>query len=323
MSSANVTNPTKGFTWASVASGRKNQTQAELEANRTKEREEAIYNGRKFLEEQQQRLKQREIANRLVKQQQNQEIEREKSKRAVILAEQEKAREECNKRENGWWVGVKTRQVVDVAQTNTGGWTCYRRLDVPKNVNERAMDFIEQMLVNYPEVTTTCKTVGEFKQVFMDAYIGYALGHYLLPAEISTVTTRAEQYAAFQRWVASEEAEYKKASASFRRNQSGFEPTPPWVRNKKWVFGKNVNFENCLWAMNTLSKTFEMEEPIGAPHTGFVQITGNPHVDSSRLTWLNSDLGNYKGIPHTPKPVCRQKQAILDKESQEAWDDFD
>ena len=319
MSSANVTNPTKGFTWASVASGRKNQTQAELEAKRTKEREEAIENGRQLLEEQKQQV----LLNRLASEKRAQEYKQLQQERAVILAEQEKAREECNKRENGCWAPLKTREVVDDAQTTTRGWTCYRTLDVPKNVNQRAMAFIEQMLVNYPEVATTCKTVGDFKQVFMDAYIGYASGNYLLPADISRVTTRAEQYAGFQRWVASEEAEYNKQSAEFRRKQVGFTPTPPWVRNREWVFGKNVNFENCLWAMNVLSKTFEMEEPVGTPHTGFVQITGNPQIDSSKLTWLNADLGNYKGIPHAKKSACKQKQARLDKEEQELRDYYD
>jgi hypothetical protein len=72
--------------------------------------------------------------------------------------------------------------------------------------------------------------------------------------------------------------------------------------------------------MNVLSKTFEMEEPLGNPHTGFVQITGNPHIDSSKLTWLNTDLGNYKGIPHAKKEACKQKQAKLAKEEEELRD---
>jgi len=318
MSTANV-NPTKVFSWSSVASGGKKQSNAELEAERAKVKAEQAR------VEQQERERKQQLFEKYKQQELLKGLDREKQAReyAEQIAKQEKSIEECNKRENGCWVTLRTRQVLDDAQTIKRGWNCYRTLDVPKNVNERAMEFIEQMLVNYPEVVTTCKTVGEFKQVFMDAYVGYASGNYLMPIDVSTVTTRAEQYAEVQRWVASEEAEYNKQSAEFRRKQVGFTPTPPWVRNKKWVFGKNVNFENCLWAMNVLSKTFEMEEPVGNPHTGFVQITGNPHVVSSKLTWLNADLGNYKGIPHAKKAACKQKQAKLDNEEQELRDYYD
>jgi hypothetical protein len=319
MSTANV-NPTKVFSWSSVASGSKKQSNAELEAERAKVKAEEAKVEAKV--EAQERERKQQLFEKYKQQELLKGLDREKQAReyAEQIAKQEKSIEECNKRENGCWVTLRTRQVVDDAQTIKRGWNCYRTLDVPKNVNERAMEFIEQMLVNYPEVATTCKTVGEFKQVFMDAYVGYALENYLMPTDVSTVTTRAEQYAEFQRWVASEEAGYKKESAAFQRTRGGFVPTPPWVRNKKWVFGKNVNFENCLWAMNVLSKTFEMEEPLGNPHTGFVQITGNPHIDSSKLTWLNTDLGNYKGIPHAKKEACKQKQAKLAKEEEELRD---
>jgi hypothetical protein len=320
MSTANV-NPTKVFSWASVASGGKKHSNAELEAERAKVKADEAKVKAKVAEQERERKQQ--LFEKYKQQGLLNELDREKRARdfAERFAKQEKAREESNKRENGCWVVLRTREVVDNAQTITRGWECYRTLDVPKNVNERAMQFIEQMLVNYPEVTTTCKTVGEFKQVFMDAYVGYALGHYLMPAEVSTVTSRAEQYADFQRWVASEEAEYNTLSAKYRYDKIGFTPSPPWLRNPKWIFGKNVNFENCLWAMNVLSKTFEMEEPVGTPHTGFVQIIGNPKLDSSKLTWLNTDLGNYKGIPHAKKAVCKQKQAKLDKEDGDSYYD--
>jgi hypothetical protein len=309
---------TKVFTWASVASGKK-QTQSEIEAQRAKVREQEAERKRQLLE----KKKEQELRQRLIKEKREDEFAQQNAGRLAQIAKQEEEMAERFKRENGYWpVSVKPRYVTDEARTTYTGWACHRLLDVPRNVNERAMKFIEHLLVNFPEVTTTCPTVGDFKQVFMDAYIGYVIRNFGKAVIENTATTRAVQYEELQKMVVQEEAEYNAASDLLRRNRCGIIPSPPWF-NKVWVFAKNVNFESCLWAMNALSKTFEMEtldETTGKPNTGFVKIASNTLPMASKLTWL-TNLETYEGFPHQTKPVCKQKREQQEREREDEWFD--
>lgn len=318
MSSTTNNSSTKVFSWASVASGKK-QTQAEIEADRAKIREQEAEKKRQLLE----KKKEQELREQLIKEKREHEFARKNAIRLALIAKQEAESAEYFKRENGYWpVSVKPRYITDEARTTYTGWACHRLLDVPRNVNERAMKFIEHLLVNFPEVTSTCNTVGDFKQVFMDAYIGYVIRNFGKSAIENTDTTRFVQYEELQKWVVQEEAEFKAASDTLRLNRGGIVPSPPWF-NKAWVFAKNVNFENCLWAMNSLSKTFEMEtldETTGKPNTGFVRIEGNPKNTTTKLTWL-TNLETYEGFPHQTKPVCKQKREQQEQDREDEWFD--
>ena len=172
------------------------------------------------------------------------------------------------------------------------------------------------MLVNYQEVTSTCKTVGDFRKVFNDAFIlnaKYMFGISVTVAcekfarfnGMSPNDTLIEQYHNLQGWVALEEGEYNSLIKS-KGNYS--KPTPPWIQ-QLWIFAKNVSFEACLWAMNENSKSFEIlsEDENKTVHTGFVKITGGPYNDASTLTW-HANLETYKGLEHREKHACRQKR---------------
>jgi len=316
--SVSTSNSTKVFTWASVAGGKK-QTQADLEAERTKVKEQEVEKKRQLLE----KYKEAELRTRLITEKREHEFATQNASRLARIAQQEQEAAEYCKRENGYWaLPVKPRHVIDEAKTVYTGWTRYRILDVPRNVNARAMKFIEHMLVNYPEVTSTCPTLGDFKQVFVDAYMGYLVRNFGKSAIENITATRAIQYEYLQTWAIKEETEYKEAIEIIRRNQGGIVPAPPWF-NKLWVFAKNVNFENCLWAMNSLSKTFEMEtvdETTGKPNTGFVKIASNTLPSASKLTWL-TNLETYEGFPHETKPMCKEKKEQQEREArEESWD---
>jgi hypothetical protein len=308
----------KVFTWASVASGKK-QTQFEIEAEQAKVREQEADKKLQLLE----KKDEEELRARLRKEKREHEFTAQNASRLAQIAKEEEEMVEHFKRENGYWpIAVKTRYVTNEANSLTTDWAGRRTLEVPRNVNERAMKFIEYMLVNYPEVTTTCPTVGDFQQVFMDAYIGYVTRNFGKSVIEDASATRAVQYEELQKWVVQEEAEYNEANDALRRNRGGIIPTPPWY-NKVWVFAKNVNFENCLWAMNARSKTFEMatlDEITEKPHTGFVQIASNTLPRASKLTWL-TNLETYEGLPHQTKTACKQKREQQERERNDEWFD--
>jgi len=298
-------NATKVFTWSSVASGKK-KTQAEVEADRAKEREKKA--------ELERTKQEQELRKKLSLQKRDEDFEAQNAVRIAKKAKQEKDYAESLTREKGNWPIELCPRIVEIEGSSVRGWATHRVLEVPQNVNERAMKFIERMLVNYPEVTSTCNTVGEFKQVFMGAYIAYAKKNYgdvaVDEASSSFAQTNAnetfvEQGENLQRWAAAEERLYKESE--YIKKGWGVIQRPPWV-NPLWVFVKNVSFYSCLWAMSELSKTFEMETKTGdAFNTGFVRIASSTLPDSSALTWL-TDLSTYRGLPHSAKPECRQKK---------------
>ena len=204
-------------------------------------------------------------------------------------------------RDNGFWTKRVTNRVA-IYEFILEGHTYIgnKRLDVPHNVNKRAMEYVERYLVNFPELATTCKTVGELKSEFCVAYMRYALNNRYKNNGIQLIseTEEQQQYSRLQKWVMDEEASYKA-----RQNQPL--PYEPW-RNPLWVFGKNVTFENCLWAMNVDSKTFETLDSSGKTNTGFIRVEGNPSNDDSKITWL-TDLSTYQGIEHNEKVTSRNR----------------
>jgi hypothetical protein len=214
--------------------------------------------------------------------------------------EEEKRIAAFKTRDNGFWTKRVTNRVA-IYEFILEGHTYIgnKRLDVPHNVNKRAMEYVERYLVNFPELTTTCKTVGELKSEFCVAYMRYALNNKYKDNGIQLISKIEEQqYARLQKWVMDEEASYKA-----RQNQP--RPYEPW-RNPLWVFGKNVTFENCLWAMNVDSKTFETLDSSGKTNTGFISVEGNPSNDDSKITWL-TDLSTYQGIQHNEKVTARNR----------------
>ena len=325
-SKAVTTNATKVFTWASVASGKK-QTQVEIEADRAKEREKQSPQERARLE----KYEEEQLRKNLAKQKKEAEFIEKNAERLAQKEKQEKEHAEYYSREKGHWAKeVETRYEKIICPKTK--FEKYRMLDVPRNVNERSLKYIQWMLVNYPEVTATCKTVGDFKKVFMEAYIAYAKKYYgeekvekasAFFAKFngnSPNETFVEKGENLQGWAAYEEGLLKSAEAEFKRKGYGFHVVPPWV-NKLWVFVKNVSFLSCLWAMNERSKTFEMETKTDdAFNTGFVRIASSTLPDDSTLTWL-TDLTTYRGFPHKPKPVCKQKRDEEERREREEWSD--
>jgi len=320
-----VTNATKVFTWSSVASGKK-QTQAEIEAERAKEREKQEQIKRAKFE----KIEEESLRQKLVLQKREKEFEAQNAVRMAQKAKQEKEYAEFFTREKGHWAKeVETR--YEEIPSEFIGWKNYRKLEVPRNVNERSLKYIQWMLVNYPEVTSTCKTVGEFKEVFMSAYMAYVKKHYR-ESKVDEASaffanfngtpneTFVQQGENLQGWAAYEEGVFKSQQAELKRKGYGINPSPPWL-DQFWIFIKNVSFQSCLWAMNEKSKTFEMETKTGdAFNTGFVRITGAPYADTSTLMWL-TDLTTYRALPHAAKPECRQKREAEERREREEWSD--
>jgi len=310
----NVTNTTKVFTWSSVASGKK-QTQAEIEAVRAKEREKQEQIKRAKLEQ----IEEENLRKKLASQKREKDFEAQNSVRIA----QKQQYEELFTREKGHWAKeVETR--YEEIPSEFIDWKNYRKLAVPLNVNKRSLKYIQRMLVNYPEVTSTCKTVGDFKEVFMAAYMAYVKKYYREEKvdEASAFfakfngtqnDTFIQQGENLQGWAAYEEGLFNSQQAETKRKGYGINPSPPWI-DQLWIFVKNVSFQSCLWAMNEKSKTFEMETKTGDNfNTGFVRIIGAPYADKSTLVWL-TDLTTYRGLPHVDKPECRQKREERERE---------
>lgn len=327
---SSVNNATKVFSWASVASGKK-KTQADIEAERAKERakerEAQAQLNRAKLETVQTR-------NSFATLKRVPGLDVQNTARNAQLEKQEYAK--YFTRENGHW--DKSFPIkYDNYTCRVSGFERHRRLDVPRNVNERSMKFIEKMLANYPEVTTTCKTVGEFKEVFISAYMVYVKKYYTesrvnsscetfakFKKSISSVSneneTLSDQYYNLQGWVALEEGEYNSAQKELDKLGYGIHRTPPWI-DQLWVFVKNVSFESCLWAINERSNTFEMDTKTGDKiNTGFVRIIGSSVSDDSQLIWL-TDLNSFESLPHNSKPDCRQKKEEKSRKDDYLWFD--
>ena len=176
-------------------------------------------------------------------------------------------------------------------------------LEIPANVNERAMHFIERFLATFPEEAQKCTTVGEFKRLFQNLYVPFIRVHY--PRQYHAKKIDYDYYS-IQKWVADEEQVYTSDKAK------GMHFPPPWL-NPMWVFAKNVTFENCLWALNVVSKTFKMDQvdENGVPFTGYLRIVGNPQKTDSRIEWLDN-LSTYKPFMHQRKSKSRRYDQVAD-----------
>ena len=293
------TTSTKIFTWSSVTSGKK-QTQAEVaaaqaviveQARLKKDAEEAA---KLAARQKQVLLKNIKLINEraLLEERYKQKFEREAAETLYYT------------KENGFW-----KKIAPPGYCNTtceAGIAAPRRyLEVPPNVSERAMNYIEEYLVNFPAEATKCRTVGEFKKAFIEAFIPYISQKYKTQLNSLDDYEHAHnlqddcRYKTIQAWVADCDAEYKAEPSRLA----------PWY-NPLWIFAKNVTFEKCLWAMNVVSKTFEMDtcdSTLGKPYTGFIAVEGNPASMSAKINWLQPDLTTYTGLPHNRKPFCKQK----------------
>jgi len=301
---------TKVFTWASVASGKK-QTQAEVEASRLAEQKKV--DDARIMKE----LAQLEHESTLHMRKMFQK-EKEEKKQAILHGQcvQKKAEiDDKYTRENGYWMKSVRRWPI--------GTRC---LDVPSSVSERAMEYVEHFLYTFPELQAQCLTVGAFKKAFINAYVPYVYAKYsscmydqssLMAYLNAPRLTNEDKYALMQMWLAEKEIKYNRMPNDYNKKLS-----QPW-RNAFWVFAKNVTYEKCLWAMDAKSKTFEMPklDPAGETVYGFAVIEGNPLHEASKLVW-QTDLSNYIGHSHKKKPENKQKVAQREKESREDLDDF-
>lgn len=303
---------TKVFTWASVASGNK-QTQAEVEATRMAEQKK-IEDAR--ISKEFARLEQESFMHRRKMLAQ----EKQEKEKAVLDAQRMQKKAEMDAKytkENGYWM-----KSVPLHPFGT------RYLEVPLNVNEHAMKYVEHFLYTFPELQESCHTIGAFKKAFINAYVPYAYAKFyswcmcdqnsLMAYLNAPGLSHEDKYALMQMWVAEKETKYNRMPNDYNKRLS-----QPW-QNAFWVFAKNVTFEKCLWAMDAKSKAFEMVtlDQAGKPNTGFVSIEDNPMHDASKLTWL-TDLASYVGYCHTKKAENKKKIAQREKEIQEDLDDFD
>lgn len=296
---------TKVFTWASVASGKK-QTQAEVEASRLAER-------KKIEAEQEAKEWARLDAESTIHMRKMLAREKQEKEQAILRGQclQKKAEiDEKYTRENGYWMKSVRRWPI--------GTRC---LDVPRDVSERAMEYVEHFIVTFPELQTQAMTVGAFKKAFINAYVPYVYAKYsscmcdqstLIAYLNAPRLTNEDKYALMQMWLAEKETKYNRMPNDYNKKLS-----QPW-RNAFWVFAKNVTFEKCLWAMDAKSKTFEMPklDPAGETVYGFVKIEGNPLHDASKIVW-QTDLANYIGHVHKKKPENGKKLAQREKEIRE------
>ena len=179
-------------------------------------------------------------------------------------------------------------------------------LAVPQTVNARALEFIERVVVNWPEWQETCDTVGKLRQGFYTAYAIHVKSQYrtfqewhavhFYNSKDASTEEPADLYNSLQMWVA-----LKKKN----------EPNP-W-RNALWIFAENVTFEKCLWALNVASNTFAslLTSSVASDlvvQPGLVQLLTPIVNDLTPIKWLQ-DLNNYRftAIAHAPKPACKEK----------------
>ena len=303
---------TKVFTWASVASGKK-QTQAEVEASRLAERKkiEAEQEAKECDRlEQESTIHMRKMLAR----------EKQEKEQAILHGQclQKKAEiDEKYTKENGYWMQNVRRWPI--------GTRC---LEVPPSVSERAMEYVEHFLVTFPELQQQALTIGTFKKAFINAYVPYVYAKFyswcmvnqnsLMAYLNAPRLTNEDKYALMQMWVSEQETKYNRMPNDYNKKLS-----QPW-RNAFWVFAKNVTYEKCLWAMDAKSKTFEMPklDPAGETVYGFAVIEGNPTHDASKIVW-QTDLVNYIGHVHKKKPENGKKLAQREKEDQKDLDDLD
>ena len=203
------------------------------------------------------------------------------------------------------------------------------KLMVPKNINERARDWIEQALAAWWPEWEKCATVDALREAFINAFVPYIFHHSYLrgmdvyekwersmmharPLASGEVYPNAERYTYITQWVAEMEAD---------------KVHPPYG-NKFWVACKNITFANCLAAMTDNSQAFcvQKKKVQGDTEDDVGNASGFLRLDSSQaITWL-ADFQNYIPRKHAPKEKCRQwKEAQAERERREeaAKDLFD
>ena len=186
-------------------------------------------------------------------------------------------------------------------------------LDVPLTVNERALKFIERVLLKNREWPTTCLTVGALRDAFYAVYVPYIFTQY------------ANCIDTFLQW----EREHLLDLADTPDSKDRYDHLQAWVhflqkkfdepwRNPLWIFAKNVTFNSCLWALNVKSETFAQygSGPQYATNNtltfGFIEILGPPFNPSSPIKWLITDFLAYHngaGVPHKAKAATQIKTA--------------
>ena len=175
----------------------------------------------------------------------------------------------------------------------------YGYINVPKDVSERAMKFMEVLLVNYPEWQTTCLTVDDLEKAFYEAYVPYVVRQYngargtsLMLDQMDMDNTAQERYHNIQAWALKMKQKCKE----------------PWLM-PVYIFLTNVTWPKCLWAINEASKTFESvaETETETVAVADIKTIGIIRVeaDQKKITWL-VDIPHMLFIPHNKKESCKR-----------------
>ena len=289
------------FVWASVAAGGsgKKQTIEEIENKRSEDAEIARRKKEEAERIELEKHREQVLRDQLVREGK----EKEFAERNKARLEADKAREKLYSREEGWWAG----------QDYTRAMGC-GTIPVPKNVNERAKDFIARALAVWPEWQTECSTVEELRGAFYKAYVPFVLREYntrryytglaefFQYEELNSLDTNTpmRRYGNFQQWVLAEEQRHA-----------------PW-HMPLWVFLKHTSFENCLWALNERSGTFKWVSDSASASAQPVISPGLLRIEAGdKITWL-ADIKSTSLIPHQKKEFCKEKQVRLERE-RENW----
>lgn len=147
-------------------------------------------------------------------------------------------------------------------------------LDVPPNVNERAMKFIELFVKVFPTESQACLTIAEFQSLFKTKYPSY------VQSKFSRLYFAAT-YDELQAWVVDCEKTMRE----------------PW-RNAMWIFLKHVTFENCIRALS--SDAFQVNT-LENQYPGYCRV-----VDNTYIVW-HTNLMTFKPYRHHPKPSSANK----------------
>ena len=302
------------FNWASVAKG-KPQTNAEFEAE-------------KFVLAEKQRLA-KEVERQIQLELDAPRKERiENMRLAKLSRDQERAQRVAE--EQAKYARLETKE-YGYLQHWPRASEAYDlpKLMVPKNINERARDWIEQALAAWWPEWEKCATVEALLEAFINAFVPYIFHHSYLrgmdvyekwersmmharplakPSSLGGETLKGEVYPNTERyvyitqWVAEMEAD---------------KVHPPYG-NKFWVACKNITFANCLTAMTDNSQAFCVpkkkvkEDDVVEEASGFLRLD-----PSLAIEWI-ADFPNYIPRKHEPKEKCRQwKEAQAERERRE------
>lgn len=172
----------------------------------------------------------------------------------------------------------------------------------PKNVPIIVLNFLQRMLTVSGKEFSTCTTVGEFHDKFIEMFVPWFFANFQRDNEAKNYVygigsspdlSHKQAYNRLQEWV-----------KSVSKNFSG----DPWKELHGFTAANIITPESVLYAMSDTSRSFEK---------GILKINGHTKNPGSKIAWIVS-LDPYVSTrfvdpPLTPAQLFRLKKEMDDK----------